>query len=229
MGWYERISNAFRDAPVLPLDCSSHFVLFSDCHRGVGNSNDNFLKNQHLYLAALQHYFQKGYTYLELGDGDELWENHSLARIIDIHNDVFCLLREFYRRERLYMLYGNHDHCKKNVRYCRRHCSAFHCQNLSAQMPRWHITPGSGQPQCRQLISGSWQASHPFFSPDPVQSRAAAGFPLSARPHPARYHFPKRNLSDSRAPGGFSEQYACAPLGLPGAVLLEAVRGDRRI
>lgn len=177
MGWYERISNAFRDAPVLPLDCSSHFVLFSDCHRGVGNSNDNFLKNQHLYLAALQHYFQKGYTYLELGDGDELWENHSLARIIDIHNDVFCLLREFYRRERLYMLYGNHDHCKKNVRYCRRHCSAFHCQNLSAQMPRWHITPGSGQPQCRQLISGSWQASHPFFSPDPVQGDKAELLP----------------------------------------------------
>ena len=95
MGWYQRISNAFRDAPVLPLDCGSRLVLFSDCHRGVGNSNDNFLKNQHLYLAALQHYFQKGYTYLELGDGDELWENRSLARIIDIHDDVFCLLKEF--------------------------------------------------------------------------------------------------------------------------------------
>ena len=124
MGWYQRISNAFRDAPVLPLDCGSRLVLFSDCHRGVGNSNDNFLKNQHLYLAALQHYFQKGYTYLELGDGDELWENRSLARIIDIHDDVFCLLKEFCCRERLYMLYGNHDHCKKDLRYCRRHCSA---------------------------------------------------------------------------------------------------------
>lgn len=129
MGWYQRISGAFRDAPVIPLDCSSRFVLFSDCHRGVGNSNDNFLKNQHLYLAALRHYFQTGYTYLELGDGDELWENRSLARIIDIHDDVFRLLREFHRQNRLYMLYGNHDHCKKNARYCRRNCSAFCCQN----------------------------------------------------------------------------------------------------
>ena len=40
MGWYQRLSNAFRDAPVLPLDCGSRLVLFSDCHRGVGNSND---------------------------------------------------------------------------------------------------------------------------------------------------------------------------------------------
>ncbi len=135
MGWYQRISNAFRDAQVLPLDCGSRFVLFSDCHRGVGNSNDNFLKNQHLYLAALRHYFEKGYTYLELGDGDELWENRSLARIIDIHNDVFFLLKEFYCRERLYMLYGNHDHCKKRMRYCRRHCSAL-------QLPEFRFLSG---------------------------------------------------------------------------------------
>lgn len=143
MGWYERISNAFHDAPVLPLDCCSRFVLFSDCHRGVGNSNDNFLRNQHLYLAALRHYFQKGYTYLELGDGDELWENRSLAWIIDIHSDVFYLLKEFHCRKRLYMLYGNHDHCKKNTRYCQKHCSACHCQNLSGEGPHWHITADS--------------------------------------------------------------------------------------
>ena len=92
MGWYDRISRAFHDVPELPLDCCSRFALFSDCHRGVGNSNDNFLKNQHLYLAALRYYFQNGFTYLELGDGDELWENRSLARIIDIHSDVFFLL-----------------------------------------------------------------------------------------------------------------------------------------
>ena len=144
MGWYQRISNAFRDAPVLPLDCSSRFAILSDCHRGVGNSNDNFLKNQHLYLAALKHYFQNGYTYLELGDGDELWENRSLSRIIDIHSDVFRLLKQFHYQNRLYMLYGNHDHCKKSFRYCRKHCSACHCQNLSEEMPCWNISMPPG-------------------------------------------------------------------------------------
>lgn len=152
MGWYTRISKAFFNAPVLSLDCGSRFVLFSDCHRGVGNSNDNFLKNQHLYLAALNHYFQRGSTYIELGDGDELWENRSLARIIDIHTDVFCLLREFHRRERLYMIYGNHDHCKKNDRYCARHCSACHCHNLSDQTPHWHISPDSKEEDVTELL-----------------------------------------------------------------------------
>lgn len=152
MGWYARISKAFSNAPVLSLDCSSRFVLFSDCHRGVGNSNDNFLKNQHLYLAALNHYFQRGSTYIELGDGDELWENRSLTRIIDIHTDVFCLLREFHRRERLYMIYGNHDHCKKNDRYCAKHCSACHCHNLSDQTPHWHISPDSKEKDVTELL-----------------------------------------------------------------------------
>lgn len=143
MGWYHRITSAFQDASVLPLDCSSRFVLFSDCHRGVGNSNDNFLKNQHLYLAALRYYYQSGYTYLELGDGDELWENRSLARIIDIHSDVFRLLKQFHCQNRLYLLYGNHDHCKKSFRYCRRHCTSCHCQNLSKETPRWHTSMDS--------------------------------------------------------------------------------------
>ena len=49
-----RLDKSFRTAPVLALTPHSRIVLISDCHRGVGNSNDNFLKNQHLYFAALQ-------------------------------------------------------------------------------------------------------------------------------------------------------------------------------
>ena len=57
MGYETRISKAFEGALKLPLSDNSKYVLFSDCHRGVGTSNDNFLKNQHLYFAALQHYY----------------------------------------------------------------------------------------------------------------------------------------------------------------------------
>lgn len=145
MSWQKRISNAFLHAPVLPLDQNSRYVLISDCHRGIGNSNDNFLKNQHLYSAALNHYLKTGYTYLELGDGDELWENHSLARIINIHSDVFRLFKEFHDQDRLYLLYGNHDHCKKSCRYCHRHCSTCHCEYQAADMdllPNFHFLSG---------------------------------------------------------------------------------------
>mgnify|MGYP000394021168 CR=1 FL=1 len=79
MGYETRISKAFEGALKLPLSDNSKYVLFSDCHRGVGTSNDNFLKNQHLYFAALQHYYQNNFTYIELGDGDELWETDPLT------------------------------------------------------------------------------------------------------------------------------------------------------
>ena len=61
-----RITNAYENAFCLPLNPSSKYVLFSDCHRGTGRSNDNFLKNEYLYLAALKYYFSHGFTYIEL-------------------------------------------------------------------------------------------------------------------------------------------------------------------
>lgn len=117
MSYYTRLQNAFEGALKLPLNTSSKYVLFSDCHRGVGDSNDNFLPNQTLYLAALRHYFKTGYTYIELGDGDELWENRHARSILEIHNDVFRLLSLFHRQNRLYMLFGNHDMVKKDKTY----------------------------------------------------------------------------------------------------------------
>ena len=48
-----RITNAYENAFCLPLNPSSKYVLFSDCHRGTGRSNDNFLKNEYLYLKIL--------------------------------------------------------------------------------------------------------------------------------------------------------------------------------
>lgn len=113
-GCDRRLDKSFQDAPVLGLYPHSKLVLISDCHRGVGNANDNFLKNQNLYFAALRHYYAKGFIYVELGDGDELWENRSLSAIQEIHSNVFWMLSLFQREKRLYLLYGNHDYVMKN-------------------------------------------------------------------------------------------------------------------
>lgn len=78
MSYQKRLDQAFENVPVLPLDDNHKYVVFSDCHRGSGNNNDNFIKNEHLYLAALRHYNRMQYTYVELGDGDELWENRKM-------------------------------------------------------------------------------------------------------------------------------------------------------
>lgn len=111
-----RLDRAFLNAPLLPLSNRSRYVLMSDCHRGMGNSSDNFLKNQHLYFAALEHYYRQGYTYIELGDGDELWENRNMKNIMDIHSNVFWLFTQFCKEDRLYLLYGNHDIVKRKKR-----------------------------------------------------------------------------------------------------------------
>ena len=55
MGYKKRLERAFDGAPVLPLCDGKKYVLFSDCHRGDGTNNDNFLKNRHLYMIYGNH------------------------------------------------------------------------------------------------------------------------------------------------------------------------------
>lgn len=109
MSCHKRIDRALKKAVRLPLTCRSRYVIISDCHRGAGTSNDNFLKNQHLYYAALEHYLKRGFYYLELGDGEELWENRHMERIRDCHSDVYELLERFEKYCRAIRIYGNHN------------------------------------------------------------------------------------------------------------------------
>ena len=118
MSTSSRLVRAFEKAPVLPFTNRSRYVLMSDCHRGVGTTSDNFLKNQHLYYAALEYYYKNGFTYIELGDGDELWENRSMKNIVEVHETVFEMFQKFCRQNRLYLIYGNHDMIKKKKSCC---------------------------------------------------------------------------------------------------------------
>lgn len=135
MSAFSRLDRAFQNAPLLPLTNCSRYVLMSDCHRGIGNSSDNFLKNQHLYFAALEHYYRQGFTYIELGDGDELWENRNMKNIIDIHSNVFWLFKQFDQENRLYLLYGNHDIVKCRKGYPAKRCSTYFCTQSQQMQP----------------------------------------------------------------------------------------------
>lgn len=139
-----RLESAFARAPVFSLTPASRYVLFSDCHRGCGTNNDNFLKNQNLYFAALKHYYRRGFIYVELGDGDELWENRSFDTIKSIHNNVFWLLSRFYREGRLIMLYGNHDIVKRSSRFTGRSCTSYPCSTCQEEelFPGLEFYPG---------------------------------------------------------------------------------------
>ena len=113
MSYRKRLDKAFENACILPITPHSRYVFFSDCHRGVGDKNDNFLKNAHCYSVALQYYYQHDFCYIEAGDGDELWENQCFHQILETHGDIFAQLSHFHEAGRLYMLYGNHDMVKK--------------------------------------------------------------------------------------------------------------------
>lgn len=129
MSCHHRLNKAFKNVPVLPLNSESRYVLISDCHRGNGTHNDNFLKNQHLYFAALQYYYRNDFHYIELGDGDELWENRSMAQIKEVHNNVFWQLSLFYVQNRLHIIYGNHDIVKKHTSFQQKKCASYFCSS----------------------------------------------------------------------------------------------------
>jgi len=54
---------------------NAKYIVMSDCHRGNGAAGDEFARNSLIYKCALEHYRKEGFTYIELGDAEELWEN----------------------------------------------------------------------------------------------------------------------------------------------------------
>lgn len=122
-----RIRKAFAHAKHIDIADHPRMVLMSDCHRGCGTWADNFLQNRPIYTAALGHYFRRGYTYIELGDGDELWENRRFADVYSTHSEIYRLLQSYHDEGRLFMIFGNHDRIKEN--------SAYVWRGLSSQIP----------------------------------------------------------------------------------------------
>lgn len=111
------LSNAFKKAKRINFTDDSKLILFSDCHRGDNSFADDFANNRNVYFHALKYYFDEGYSYFELGDGDELWENHSFDAILRAHKNVYMIMKQFHDLGRLNLIYGNHDMVYKNPTY----------------------------------------------------------------------------------------------------------------
>jgi len=103
------LNNAFQTAKPVTINCDTKLILFSDLHKGDNSYADDFAHNMEIYKKAIQQYYEEGYTYIELGDGIELWENYSFEPIYKAHKSVFDLLESFHENNRLHMLWGNHD------------------------------------------------------------------------------------------------------------------------
>jgi predicted phosphodiesterase len=84
------------------------FIIFSDQHKGGKDAADDFMPAEKNYLGALQHYYNEAYTFISLGDSEELWEN---TPKVAIEKNRISLLEEakFLQSDRYYRVFGNHD------------------------------------------------------------------------------------------------------------------------
>jgi predicted phosphodiesterase len=121
----KRLDYAHSTAKIINFDNSSKFILFSDCHRGDNSFADDFANNRNIYFHALSHYYREDFQYIEVGDGDELWENLTFKSIFETHKNVYLLLKEFHTSNRLHMIFGNHDMVYKNPSYVKKHLSTY--------------------------------------------------------------------------------------------------------
>ncbi len=123
------LDRAYERARRIRIDDSSKLVMMSDCHRGDGSNADDYIKNQNIAHYALTRYYQEGFTYIELGDGDELWQNRCFEDITETHGNTFEVLKKFYDENRFFMLYGNHDMCKRHARWGKKHLESYMRKN----------------------------------------------------------------------------------------------------
>ncbi len=106
---FRRLNKVFEKSDVIRIDDRSRIVFFSDCHRGDNGRSDAFRHNKVITFHALGHYFREGFTYVEVGDGDDLWQVPRFEEIERAHSCIFERLRDFQKSGRLHMILGNHE------------------------------------------------------------------------------------------------------------------------
>jgi len=131
----KRLNQAYNGAKRIPIDNSSKLIFFSDVHRGDNSLADEFAHNQNIYFHALEYYYGKGFTYVEVGDGDELWEHGKFEIIRYAHSDVYILLRLFFNQKRFIMLYGNHNITFKHQRHIEKTLFSFYDEYEESTAP----------------------------------------------------------------------------------------------
>ena len=114
-----RLDAVRKKAQQVPFDDCSKFVFFGDVHRGDDSLSDEFGRNRHIYYHALSYYYHNDFTYVEVGDGDELWEHPNYEHIRSAHVAVFDMLKKFHDAKRLIMLFGNHNMQLRDPAYVR--------------------------------------------------------------------------------------------------------------
>lgn len=100
---------ANKQGLLIPFDINKDkFIVLSDQHKGARDDADDFMLAEKNYLAALDYYNQESFTYINLGDSEELWENLLIS--VRRHNKAtFEREKLFLQRGAFLKIFGNHD------------------------------------------------------------------------------------------------------------------------
>lgn len=94
---------------ILPFEIKTgKFIIFSDQHKGAGDLADDFHLAENNYLTALKFYFENDYSFINLGDCEELWET-TPKKAIEKNRISLFEEAKFLQKERYYRIFGNHD------------------------------------------------------------------------------------------------------------------------
>ncbi|WP_294172627.1 metallophosphoesterase [uncultured Clostridium sp.] len=116
----KELKDIYNNGFTLEFNNDSKIVLISDVHRGDGTYADSLLPNRNIYITALKYYLKNNYTYIEVGDGDELWKNKNFNEIAYFYDDIYKLFNKFKSKNDIYCIYGNHDFIKKQKNFIKK-------------------------------------------------------------------------------------------------------------
>ena len=91
---------------------SAKYIVFSDQHKGDKSTADDFANNEINYIAALTYYQKNKFTFINLGDSEELWK-FSSAAVLQSH-EKSMLAEAAFGDKKMYKTFGNHDIIWKN-------------------------------------------------------------------------------------------------------------------
>jgi hypothetical protein len=131
----------FDSAKDVPFDDESRIIIFSDCHRGDSSWTDEFAENQNLFYHALNYYDDRKFTYVEAGDGEDLWECKNFADTRRAYDHIYWRMSSFYEDERLYLIWGNHNSKWKNEKDRRKNLDKYFDERLSYE--QWEPEVGA--------------------------------------------------------------------------------------
>ena len=156
-----------NDIKIISLSSTpdSRFVVFSDAHRGDGSGADDFAANSLIFKCALDHYLAEGFTLIELGDAEELWEVKRFDQIYITHTSIYQRLAAFHdsdpQKSRYIKIWGNHDlYWQDNEEVLRRlfpGINVYEAALLDGHILLWH--GHQADPSC----SGTWARVSKFL------------------------------------------------------------------